>query len=364
MKVRAVHFIYLGQSLPRYANASLDLAARFSGLEVHLLANATVASAVRSKLVKFTAIEEFYNPEEFERASKQLQNDGFFRNGFWLKTLERFFVLEQYFKITDSQGLFHAELDQLLFRTDVLLSRLEATGHRGVFFPLHSKTFGVASVFFCNNHEAIRSLIDFSLVNEYENEMSLLANWASESPELVFALPTLGSSVNADPTPIIEKVHELSHLQIGGVVDASQVGQWVGGIDPKNVPINEIPKTKFVNTSGERCLSVEQLHKLKFYLNRNDGFLSVTVGGNLSYNVYNLHLHSKSHNFLNRSNSSMDKFFKWSNSKEARPVPGSRKVQLSGHLRSRAQFFLEDPRRIVVGLRRRISGLFNFNSSR
>jgi hypothetical protein len=360
MTTKAVHFVYLGESLPKYANASLDLAARFSGLEVHLLGNSDIKSDVRSKLVNFTAIEDFYNPEEFGRASRLLTNDKSFRNGFWLKTLERFFVLEQYYKATDSQGLFHAELDQLLFRNDILLSKIESSGHRGAFFPFHSQTLGVASVFFCNNHEALRSFIDFSLVNEFENEMALLADWAFDAPEHVFALPTLSSVVNKYSTTMAEQVTEVPHTKIGGIVDASQIGQWVGGIDPKNVPISEIPKTKFVNTEGERCLSLQQLQKLKFELNKQDGFLTVNFDKKESFVLYNLHLHSKAHKPLSRSNQSIYKLFKWANSDDARPVPGSRKTQLVGHVLSRLQFFLDDPRRIVSGLKRRLGIFLNF----
>ena len=359
MITKAVHFVFLGESLPRYAKASLDLAVRFSGLEVHLLGNSEIKSGVTSKFVHFTAIEDFYNPAEFDRASKLLLSDKSFRNGFWLKTLERFFVLEQYFKETQSQSIFHAELDQLLFRNDILLSKLDSLGHRGFFFPFHSPAKGVASVFLCNNHDALRSFIDFSLQNESDSEMTLLADWASETPEHVFALPTLSSALNSYPTAMIEQVNELPHTMIDGVVDAAEIGQWVGGIDPENVPISEIPKTKFVNTTGERCLSFEQLKKLQFELDKDDGRLSVNFGEKMSLNIYNLHLHSKSHQSLSRSGAAIFRFFKWANSNEARPVPG-RKLQLLAHARSRLQFFLDDPRRIVSGLRRRLSKFFNF----
>jgi hypothetical protein len=360
MNTKTVHFVYLGKSLPKYSKASLDLAGRFSGLEIHLLGNSVIKSDVSSKFVNFTEIEDFYNPGEFTQASNQILSDSSFRDGFWLKTLERFFVLEQYFKAADTKSLFHAELDQLLFRNDILLSKLESIDQRGAFFPFHSQKEGIASVFFCNNHDSLRSLIDFSLVNVFPNEMTLLADWASAEPEHVFALPTLGSAINSFPTKIIHQVHEVPHEDIGGIVDAAQLGQWVGGIDPNNLPISEIPKTKFFNSTGENGLSLEQLQKLEFELNRSDGCLSVNVKGERSFVVYNLHLHSKAHDFLNRSKSSMYKFLKWANSNEARPIPGSRKEQLWGHARSRIKFFLDDPRRILDGLRRRIRKLLNF----
>jgi hypothetical protein len=362
MTTKAVHFVYLGESLPNYAKASLDLAVRFSGLEVHLLGNSELRSDVSSKNVIFTAIEDFYSPSEFGRASKSILSDKSFRNGFWLKTLERFFVIEQYMKATELQDLFHAELDQLLFRNDILLSKLGSLGHRGLFFPFHSPTKGVASVFFCNKREALRSLIDYSLMNEFESEMTLLADWAGSAPDQVFALPTLSSVLNSYHEGVIEQVIEVPHEEIGGVVDAAELGQWVGGIDPRNVPVSDIPKNKFVNTTdkGERCLSIEQLHKLEFELDKNDGVLSVNFDKQKSFVIYNLHLHSKAHKPLSQKDSSIYRFFKWANSNESRTVPGARKEQLLVHARSRIKFFVDDPRRLVYGLRRRISKLFKF----
>jgi hypothetical protein len=201
-------------------------------------------------------------------------------------------------------------------------------------------------------------------VNEFESEMTLLADWASKAPDHVFALPTLSSVVNSYPKAIIEQVYSLPHMDIGGVVDAAELGQWVGGIDPKNVPISDVPKTKFVNTTanGERCLTLEQLQKLEFKLDKNDGVLSINIDEEKSFILYNLHLHSKAHRPLSRSDASIYRFFKWANSKEARPVPGSRQEQLLVHARSRIQFFVEDPRRIVYGLRRRIGKFFKLRS--
>jgi hypothetical protein len=359
MNTKAVHFVYLGNSLPKYAKASLDLAVRFSGLEVHLLGNSEIKSDVNSKAVKFTAIEDFYTREEFLRVSPQILSDKSFRDGFWLKTLERFFVLEQYFKLAQPQDLYHAELDQLLFRNDILLSKLDSLQNRGLFFPFHSRKEGIASVFYCNNHDSLRALIDFSSVNVFENEMTLLADWSSKSPENVFALPTLSSVIGASSKEYSNKVNEVPHKDLGGIVDAAQLGQWVGGIDPRNIPISEIPKTKFFDNGGERRLSIEQLQKLEFKLDRNNGCLYLNYDYKIPIVVYNLHLHSKAHKPLSRTNASIYEFFKWANSNEAHRLPGTRKVQLLTHARSRLKFFLEGPGRFATGARRRICRLLD-----
>lgn len=363
IKTKAVQFVFLGKSLPKYAKASLDLAVRYGGLEVQLLGNSGIKSDVSSKDVNFIAIEDFYNPTEFLQASSLSLSDKAFRDGFWLKTLERFFVLEQYFKAADLQTLFHAELDQLLFRNDILVGNLESLENRGVFFPFHSRKEGIASVFFCNNHESLRSFIDFSMVDAFQNEMTLLGDWAADSPKHVFALPTLGSVIGSSPKAFVDQVQEVNHKEIGGIVDAAQLGQWVGGIDPKHVPISDTPKTKYFNSSSDRCVSLKQLQKIKFQLNKNDDCLSINFDGNMPLQVFNLHLHSKAHKSLSGSDSRMYEFFKWANSDESRSLRGTRKEQLLDHFWPRLQFFLDDPRRLIYGLWRRIIRLFNFRQS-
>ena len=113
-------FIYLGKKIPEYARASILLAQKFSGLEVVLLAD----SNPRLDL-EVLQPNSFYDATDFEKLAKSRSIPNNFRQGFWLKTLERFFVLEQYMKFSNSEKVFHAELDQVLFRNDILISNLE-----------------------------------------------------------------------------------------------------------------------------------------------------------------------------------------------------------------------------------------------
>ena len=104
---REVNFVYLGKTLPDYGLASIELASRYSGLNVRLIGNASMARSLKNSSAKFTAVEDFYDEKEFKEASKSLTSPHSFRQGFWLKTLERFFVLSQYmesYRICPSEG--------------------------------------------------------------------------------------------------------------------------------------------------------------------------------------------------------------------------------------------------------------------
>lgn len=61
---REVTFIYLGKKLPNYGLASIELASQYSGLNVHLIGNASMAQSLRRSSARFTVVEDFYDEKE------------------------------------------------------------------------------------------------------------------------------------------------------------------------------------------------------------------------------------------------------------------------------------------------------------
>ena len=350
-----VHFVYLGPKLPGYGPASIELASRYSGLDVHLIGNATMARNLRHSPSRFTAVEDFYDETEFIEVSERITFDHNFRQGFWLKTLERFFVLSQYMRAENLESIFHAELDQLLFRVDFLITKLEESGQRGLFLPFQTHDLAVASILYCNSQRSLRSLLDFaSTSGTFPNEMTLIANWSRQNPGDVFPLPTLASVLNSSTNTPLEK-STLSRNQIGGVADATQLGWWVAGNDPRNVPVLERPMTKYTVETKNALLSRQQLTRLKFNFNPQEGVLNVEYDKSITVKIYNLHIHSKIQRHLLRADSSLEKLFSQANETAPMIIPGVRRVQIW----SRAVSFLgavaNDPDSILNGLRRRIS---------
>ena len=115
IKAEKIVFIYLGDSFPKYAESSLQLALQHSGMNVHIIGNKVLEKSAFMNGVRFSSVEEFYNPKIFRDIAKKATLPHEFRNGFWLKTLERFFVMYQYMESQNVSKIFHAELDQLLF---------------------------------------------------------------------------------------------------------------------------------------------------------------------------------------------------------------------------------------------------------
>lgn len=355
-----VVFVYLGARLPAYAEASLELVRRNSGLEVCLIAEDQAIKPLRNRQINFVSTQDFYDVSEFEQVRSAVEYPHHFRDGFWLKTLERLFVLEQFWRAHPRGDIFHAELDQLLFRCDRLLDRLRSRGRPAVYLPFHTSEVAVASVLYCNSQAGLGSLIDFARSTVgLTSEMALLARWAGQNPTLVSALPTLSDFVLPGRREFTNNF-VLPPPELEGIVDAAQLGQWVGGVDPRNVAIAEKPCSKFVDPLHPQILPETVLRDMRLSLSGESRELSFRVGGGELRPLYNLHLHSKIHQHLLRSDPTLAGLVEQSNGSAKIAFPGTRSVQVRYHVSTELASGHRDPSRLLriivalvpLGLRR------------
>lgn len=317
-------FVYLGSKLPPYGPAALRLAARHSGLNVTIIGERRLARTVPRGPFSFVELEEFYDPAAFHAARENIALNKDFRKGFWVSTLERFFVLEQFAQSGKLAALFHAELDQLLFGVNELADRLARHSARGVFFPFHSPEKAVASLFYFNDRAAMRSLLDSASTGApFANEMELLVRWSKEFPHQVIRLPTFGDLFALIPDESLPTL--LTAEDCGGIVDAAELGLWVGGRDPRNLELSERPRNHFTYPPGKSVLSSDWLRNLRFDLESSPTKLWASYGGESErVQVFNLHLHAKIHPWIARSDYNLPKLLELSNAQVSRPLPGAR----------------------------------------
>jgi len=357
MTRQKVVYVYLGEKLPKYAKASLEIAALYSGLDVTLLGNSILSNQVNKNKIEFISIEDFYNSINFMEIVPKINYSLNFRNGFWSKTLERFFVLQQYMDFYKVQKIFHAELDQLLFRCDRLLKSLEDSQFKGLALPFHTIDLGIASVFYCNDVKSLESMLNFAnVLPSFNNEMELIAQWAASNPHMLKLFPTIASEVKRSDLFHRSGLEILSSTEIGGIVDAAQIGQWVAGQDPRNVNISKSPQNKYVSSPSEEILSRNDLLNLDLRLT-SDGSLRVSYEASKTYNLYNIHLHSKIHPWVVKSHNNLNKLLNDSNKSEPITFSASRRIQISNFINTGFNSVSHHP---IEFLNRFISRLFKF----
>jgi hypothetical protein len=342
-----IYFIYIGDQLPRYGQASLALARSTSNSEIHLIGNSTMRQSAKNEGVGFTSIEEFYDDTKFKRASQNVLSDSSFRSGFWFKSIERLFILEQFARESKFESIWHAELDQILVNSRELVQSLRKTERKGLFMPFHNKDAVVASLIYVNDLGALSSLTDFACNAEsINNEMQLMAKWSARNPKRAFALPTLATEFCDKASIIPDGVTLLSLDETKGFVDAAQLGQWVAGIDPRNIPLGLPPTTRFIDSPTPALLDINMMEAIEFNLSEKPSSLTLCVQGK-EYPLYNLHLHSKCHPQIVRSNPSLKQLLEKSNKQISYRISGMRQIQIMSYIEKILAVLKSDPKRAL-----------------
>jgi hypothetical protein len=350
-------FVFLGMNFPDYAKASLKLVRMTNDVKIVLLANQSVRQQIRNSNIDFVPVEEFYDPSIFDAIRRANLNSSSFRDGFWSKTLERFFVLEQFMKVFSEKSIVHAELDQLLFRVDVLSRNLSDAKFSGLMIPFHSPGIAVASVVFISDASLLTDFVNYSIKQtSFESEMYLLAKWANSSSSKICAAPTFSSFMHSFDYELKIGLPLLELSTTKGFIDPAQVGQWVGGIDPRNVPLRLSPMNKFVDSPRDLLLGKADLSEFVFKFDSDEGFLRVDNHQSTSNRLYNLHLHSKIHRWLLSDLITFKAFFDISNQEVPYSFPGTRRTQISSWIVEMWDVFLSRPIKSIFSLLRKILG--------
>jgi hypothetical protein len=361
--INTVYFVYTGEKLPRYGISSLKLAREMSASQVHLIGNSSMKKSAQQAKVDFTAIEEFYDSTKFQSARTNISSDAGFRSGFWLKSTERIFILEQFAEFKRLTSLCHAELDQLLFNTSELITALGVSQKKGIFIPFHNPDSVVASLIYINDFNALQSLTSLAGSGiQFKNEMMLMAYWAKANPSMAFALPTLATELNSPDLIVPEGVSVLDVSETRGIVDAAQLGQWIAGIDPRNVPINEKPTTRFIDDPTPGILDLKTLEDVEFRLDLNKQKLKVKSNESEFY-AYNLHIHSKCHANIFHQKPSLNALIEKSNKGIEIRIRGMRFIQVKTHLIKVLTALRKNPRRLKIELSWRIKSKLGIRPS-
>lgn len=271
-------FVYLGRQLPRYAKSSLALAVRRYPGKVILLTDFELETSL-PKGVEHETILDWYDGDEFSRFAIASNLDGYFRDGFWLKAVERFFVLAEYMRTRNQKKIFHAELDALIFDLDRLATMCDAHG-KGLFVPTEDAARAVASIVYVNDLQVLDRLNQhFFKDAKTGNEMKMLGNFVQAYPDVAFAIPSERVFDRKWP-------YGLNVLRdSGSVVDCSALGQWLFGQDPRNE--RGVSWTRY---QGAVAFRLQDLRfKTDFFGHR----LSVHNSQGMEFSVRSIHLHSK-----------------------------------------------------------------------
>lgn len=276
-KIPPIIFIFKGD-FPDYAYDSLRVNSYNTDNKIILLCdlNKIDKSKINNK-IKIYDINYFSFNLKNLKLKKKINS---YRDNFWLKTIERYFILLNFVKFFNINEFYHAELDNLFSNLNNLHKKLNKIGKYFYLTTVNQKKQAFGSVIYINQIKILENFCTFieeKLQKKFYNDMELLYLFAKKNNNKIKYLPTFLEVKNKSYA---------NYKDLGGIFDNLNLGVYIFGTDPRNHarPIYN-RENLYQNKKTEYILK-----NSTFNIKKNNFFLTLK---NKKFKLYNIHIHSK-----------------------------------------------------------------------
>ena len=297
----SIIFVHLGRKIPDYLFDAVCQARLFNEYaDIMVIAEQEAIDQSNDLLFnkhKITLVpcESLVRTDAHKKFNQETALSKISREGFWYKTTERFFYLDECIRQYELSEVFHMEYDNMLY---VDLEEL---------LPIFGSYPGIAATF-DSDERCIPGFIYIAHVGAIEKLINFIAEKATEglNDMQVIALFKQQSAKEIDSLPIIMPEYikqyglcnELGHSTkspkdyaqyidlFDSIFDGAAIGQYLGGIDPLNGPSS----AGFVN---ETCLFNASKLTYSWHKDTQGRKVPFASCGEKIYRINNLHVHSK-----------------------------------------------------------------------
>jgi len=225
--------------------------------------------------IKLIFVEDLNDEYKYISNSRLDKN---FRDGFWMLCSARFYYIYEAMKKYDLKDVIHLENDVLLYyNCDILNGCFDKSR---VYLPFDTFNRNIASIMYIPEHNILKSILDnYDLSKDDMNNFSSIQKKTGLIENLPIFIPSLFD--NSEYNFVTKNYDKFQFI-----FDAAAIGQYLGGIDPKNEPGNTVG---FVN---ETC--VIKYNNFKFEWCDKDNIKKPFIKiKDILYPIFNLHIHSK-----------------------------------------------------------------------
>lgn len=230
------------------------------------------------KLISSSELKDEYN---FRKISTL---NPYERGGFWLLASFRLFYVYYLMKKFDLKNVIHLENDvPVYYNCDVLLEKLDKTK---VYIPFDTYTRNIASIMYIPNSEIFKEILD-----KYHPDLNDMENFSliRLQTDKIDNFPIFIDEENVEDKQINYVCRNFSKFG-GFIFDAAAMGQYLGGVDPRNIPGDT---RGFIN---ETCIVKYNNYKFNWKRVIDNNFIMskpYLIVGEKEYPIFNLHIHSK-----------------------------------------------------------------------
>lgn len=200
-----------------------------------------------------------------------------FRNGFWQLTSYRFKALYEYMKQYNISNILHIENDVLIYKN---MDTIKFHNMSKLLLTMDSSNRCIPGIMFIPNNEILKKCLD--IFNPKLNDMKNFSKCYYNLSEYIDTLPIFLEEYKNNVTQMVTK----NYKYYDAIFDAAAIGQYLGGIDPKNKSGDTIG---FVN---EACI-IDYSRYTFIWKNDNGNKIPYIIVNCDEYPIVNLHIHCK-----------------------------------------------------------------------
>ena len=298
----SIIFVHLGDTIPSYMEIAIKQARLFNDCPILLVANQKALDEIGSALDKYEtttiACESLVKTKEHHTFLTTSKLDKRFRNGFWSYATERFFYLQDLMQQYTLENVVHLENDVMLYvELETIMPTLKKHyPHLGL--TLDNDNRCIPGFVYIADSKSMDHLAQHvaTAVASGKNDMESLAGYCQKFG-LSFAnqLPIIMSSYAnmnklRSPCGFVAKNkqnYSLYEEEFTSIFDAAALGQYLGGIDPRNDPK---AKPGFIN---ESCVFNPSLLAYTWKKDEKGRAVPYASYKDSEVRINNLHIHSK-----------------------------------------------------------------------
>lgn len=201
-----------------------------------------------------------------------------FRNGFWQVTSERFFYIYELIKRQNLDDCIHIENDVLLYYN--IKDIIDKVDKNYLYLPFDTFKRNIASIMYIPNKDVYKQVLD-----NYDYTLNDMENFAQiqQKTKFIKNFPIFASSyANTEE----EKFVSENYGSFDCIFDAAAIGQFVGGVDPRNIPGDT---RGFIN---ETCVIKYNQYDIFWITEHDIKRPFIKINDNI-IPIFNLHIHSK-----------------------------------------------------------------------
>jgi len=266
-------------NLQEYIFINIAQLLRLEHENIYLLTNTQLLShfaqynnETRVKIINVDTLNDTFS--YYEKTS--LNKD--FRGGFWALASMRFFYIYEFMYQYNIDDVIHLENDVLIYYNCMeIINRLDK---QFVYIPFDSLTRNIASIMYIPSASIFKRILD-----NYDYNLNDMENFSHirSKANVIRNLPIFPS--NNSPNEEIQFVSENFDV-FGYVFDAAAIGQYLGGVDPRNCAGDT---RGFVN---ETC--VIKYDQINFIWENTNGIRKpFMLINDMKFSIFNLHIHHK-----------------------------------------------------------------------